>query len=151
MLEGFPEVMFRMGVPLDDMAHTIQVALTPVFLLSGIGALLNVTNTRRARVADLFDAQVVIVADAGKTGPQARARLRVLGRQLHVLDAGRASGALAGVCICLATFLLFLGGLQNTIVATGLFLTFGASVGFTMALLGGLFIEVLLGWRRFGP
>jgi hypothetical protein len=26
-------------VPLDSIAHVIQVALTPVFLLSGIGAL----------------------------------------------------------------------------------------------------------------
>ena len=33
-------------VPLDSVAHVIQVALTPVFLLSGIGTLLNVINTR---------------------------------------------------------------------------------------------------------
>src|SRR5271163_926678 len=32
------------NVPLDSIAHVIQVALTPVFLLSGIGALLNVFN-----------------------------------------------------------------------------------------------------------
>ena len=40
------------AVPLDSIAHVIQVALTPVFLLSGIGALLNVFNTRLARVSD---------------------------------------------------------------------------------------------------
>jgi hypothetical protein len=32
----------------DSIAHIIQVALTPVFLLSGIGTLLNVFNTRLA-------------------------------------------------------------------------------------------------------
>ena len=37
---------------LDDATHLIQVALTPVFLLSGIGALLNVFAGRLARVAD---------------------------------------------------------------------------------------------------
>jgi hypothetical protein len=36
-------------------AHIIQVALTPVFLLSGIATLLNVFSTRLARVADRVD------------------------------------------------------------------------------------------------
>jgi hypothetical protein len=41
--------------PLDSVAHIIQLALTPIFLLSGIGALLNVFATRLARVADRVD------------------------------------------------------------------------------------------------
>ena len=40
--------------PLDLVAHVIQVALTPVFLLSGVATLLNVFSTRLARVADLI-------------------------------------------------------------------------------------------------
>src|SRR5437868_10145669 len=40
------------GSALDPVAHIIQVALTPVFLLSGIATLLNVFSTRLARVAD---------------------------------------------------------------------------------------------------
>src|SRR5712664_2121643 len=42
-------------LPLDTVAHIIQVALTPVFLLSGIATLLNVFSTRLARVADRVD------------------------------------------------------------------------------------------------
>ena len=38
---------------LDSVAHVIQMALTPIFLLSGIATLLNVFATRLARVADL--------------------------------------------------------------------------------------------------
>jgi hypothetical protein len=34
------------NLPLDTVAHIIQVALTPVFLLSGIATLLNVFSTR---------------------------------------------------------------------------------------------------------
>jgi hypothetical protein len=37
---------------LDSVAHIIEVALTPVFLLSGIGTLLNVFSTRLSRVSD---------------------------------------------------------------------------------------------------
>src|SRR5260370_28204642 len=44
------------GSGLDIVAHIIQVALTPVFLLSGIATLLNVFSTRLARVADRVDA-----------------------------------------------------------------------------------------------
>ena len=40
----------------DSVAHVIQVALTPVFLLSGIASLLGVLSTRLARVADRVDA-----------------------------------------------------------------------------------------------
>jgi len=40
----------------ESVAHVIQVALTPVFLLSGIASLLSVLSTRLARVADRVDA-----------------------------------------------------------------------------------------------
>src|SRR5205807_7071170 len=52
---------------LDTVAHIIQVALTPVFLLSGIATLLNVFSTRLARVADQVDAvsKVLEGADRG--------------------------------------------------------------------------------------
>jgi|GEM_PF-3951299 len=44
------------GSPLDTIAHIIQVALTPVFLLSGIATLLNVFSTRLSRVGDRVEA-----------------------------------------------------------------------------------------------
>ncbi|MGH7046423.1 MAG: hypothetical protein ACREE2_08540 [Stellaceae bacterium] len=37
------------ATPLELVAHIIQLALTPVFLLSGIATLLNVFSTRLAR------------------------------------------------------------------------------------------------------
>src|ERR1035437_11121614 len=40
---------------LDNVTHVSQVALTPIFLLSGIAALLNVFSTRLGRVADRVD------------------------------------------------------------------------------------------------
>ena len=40
----------------ESVAHVIQVALTPVFLLSGIASLLGVLSTRLARAADRVDA-----------------------------------------------------------------------------------------------
>lgn len=40
------------GLGLDTIAHIIQVALTPVFFLTGIATLLNVFSTRLGRVSD---------------------------------------------------------------------------------------------------
>ena len=37
---------------IDDLAKAIQLALAPVFLLTGIGALLNVMTGRLARIMD---------------------------------------------------------------------------------------------------
>jgi hypothetical protein len=52
-------------LPLDMVAHIIQVALTPVFLLSGIATLLNVFSTRLARVADRVDQIAKGIEEAG--------------------------------------------------------------------------------------
>ncbi len=138
-----------MGIPLDEIAHTIQVALTPVFLLSGIASLLNVINARVGRVADQAKAvqeSIAAMPYAGVADLLGRAaRLR---RRLYLLDAARGCAALAGTAICAATFALFLGALQNTAVATVLFISFGASVLLTMAALVAFFIETLLSSRR---
>ena len=136
-----------MGVPLEDIVHVIQVALTPVFLLTGIGSLLNVINARLGRVADRADA----LADkmAGTSGGEAIAiynRLLRLRRRVRALDLSRGCGALAGVCVCAATFALFMGAMHSDAVGVA-FVLFGASVLGTMACLTAFFAEVLLSWN----
>jgi hypothetical protein len=44
--------MFDSGVTFDDVAHAIQLSLTPVFLLTGIAGILNVMAGRLARIID---------------------------------------------------------------------------------------------------
>src|SRR3954471_13485998 len=64
------------GTGVDTVAHIIQAALTPVFLLSGIATLLNVFSTRLVRVAD----QVEVVGHALALADTAERR--VLARRL---------------------------------------------------------------------
>ncbi|MBA3315870.1 MAG: DUF2721 domain-containing protein [Planctomycetota bacterium] len=40
------------GSPIVDLAHAIQLAVAPVFLLTGVGAILNVLTNRLARIVD---------------------------------------------------------------------------------------------------
>ncbi len=144
--------VMAMGIPLDGVAHIIQVALTPVFLLSGIGALLNVITVRLGRIADQFDAACLRLRDTGPTeAATLLPSLLRLRRRLHALDAARAFGALAGAATCVATFTLFLGALQNVVIATALFLSFGGAVLCTLAALVGYLVEILLAADRRLP
>ncbi|MGA7264302.1 MAG: DUF2721 domain-containing protein, partial [Stellaceae bacterium] len=97
---------------LDLVAHVIQVALTPIFLLSGIATLLNVFATRLARVADLV-AQItksMEQADPDESADLAR-QLLALRRRSIALDAAIVLGAIAAAATCASVFTLFVGAL----------------------------------------
>jgi hypothetical protein len=101
----------------DSVAHIIQVALTPVFLLSGIGTLLNVFNTRLSRVSDHREhVEEMLRGDNGDdsmTRPVLRAHLRRLRHRTLVLDVAVVMGAIGGACTCGAAFVLFLGSMRH--------------------------------------
>ena len=102
-------------VPLDSIAHVIQVALTPVFLLSGIAALLNVFNTRLARVSDHVShtADLLAADPQGEDAALMRSHIRRLRRRVLALDAAIVLAALGGATTCGAAFTLFVGATRN--------------------------------------
>jgi hypothetical protein len=113
----------------DSVAHVIQVALTPVFLLSGIASLLGVLSTRLARVADRVDALAEQLEAGGPVdGRRLRLRLAYLRRRSHVLDAAVMMGTLGGVATSCAGSLLFVGTLRDR-PGVALFVAFGLAVG----------------------
>jgi len=136
-------------VPLDDVAHIIQVALTPVFLLSGIGTLLNVFNTRLARVSDHAEhANELLRADPDHADAAIlRAHLRRLRRRTFALDGAIALSALGGAATCGAAFALFVGALRDSATSTALFVMFGLSLGCTVTALGAFIWDSLLAWH----
>ena len=129
--------------PLDLVAHVIQVALTPVFLLSGVATLLNVFSTRLARVADLIskaadsDDDGIITGDLGLY-------LRHLRRRSVVLDVAVVLGAIAGALTCASVLTLFVGALKDATVASVLFTTFGLAVICTIGAIGAFTVEMLM-------
>jgi hypothetical protein len=145
-----------MGVPLENVAHVIQVALTPVFLLSGVGTLLNVFSTRLARVTDhLEHSEELLRADPNGPGAVTlRAHLHRLRRRIFALDVAVAMGVVAGGATAAATFTLFVGALRNSAVAWVLFMMFGAAVACTIVALAAFLAETVLSWhglRDEGP
>ena len=131
----------------DSVAHVIQVALTPVFLLSGIASLLSVLSTRLARVADRVDALAEQLEAAGPVDSRRlRLRLAYLRRRSHVLDAAVIMGTLGGVATSCAGLFLFVGTLRDR-PGAALFVAFGLALLFTMGALVAFLIEMLLASR----
>ncbi len=128
---------------LEAAAHVIQLALTPVFLLSGIAALLGVFATRLGRVAD----QVDQVSSEHPDSHSRDHRLRVLRWRSHALDWAVVLAALGGALACCAILLLFLGEVLGKNAASLLFLAFGGAIVLTMGALLAFVVEMLLAAR----
>lgn len=142
--------------PTGDVAHLIQTALTPVFLLSGIGSLLAVFNTRLARLSDHMAHAIDLLG--GDASPAEREMLRLhlirLARRSWFLDAAIALGAIGGASTCAAAFVLFLGSVGNSEVTDWLIGLFALALGCTVGSLSAFLGDSLLAWhglRREGP
>lgn len=113
---------------LADAAHVVQLALTPIFLLTGLASMLNVFTTRLGRVADLAERL------SREADPDER-KLRRLRLRSRVLDIAVLLAAAGGALTCGAGLTLFLGSLRNA--GDGHFLLFlfgGALVCLALAL-----------------
>jgi hypothetical protein len=133
---------------LENIAHIIQVALTPVFLLSGLAGLLSVFSTRLGRVADRVDSLSEAVETAA---PEEAVRLRIqldyLRRRSLALDVAVVLGAIGGGATCAATLTLFVGALRDAAVVWVLFSFFGLAVLCTLGALAAFVIEMLMAGR----
>jgi len=130
---------------LDTIAHIIQVALTPVFLLSGIATLLNVFSTRLARVADRVHrvSEALATADADQA-KMLSVQLTQLHRRTVTLDVAVVLGALGGAATCGAVLTLFVGALREAATASILFALFGFAVFCALAGICAFATEMLM-------
>ena len=131
---------------LDEAAHLIQVALTPVFLLSGIAALLNVFAGRLARVADQLAALSATI-EKGAASAEQNEQLGLLRRRSLILDVAvvLATGGTAATCLAIMT--LFLFALSNKTIASVLLLFFGLAVLCTLGAVVAFGTEMVLSNR----
>ncbi|MBV8089885.1 MAG: DUF2721 domain-containing protein [Alphaproteobacteria bacterium] len=131
---------------LDLVAHIIQVALTPVFLLSGIATLLNVFSTRLARVADRVEqiSKEIEGADPGEDVDDLAAQLLHLRRRSIALDIAVVLAAIGGAATCGSVLTLFVGALRDATVASVLFTTFGVAVACTIGAIAAYTSEMLM-------
>jgi CHASE3 domain sensor protein len=131
--------------PPEVVAHIIQVALAPVFLLTGISTLLNVFSNRLARVADRVDQLTSLIEDADKAKAMSlAAQLARLRRRSVALDVAVVLGALGAAATCASVLTLFVGALKNATVASVLFTTFALAVLCTLGAIAAFAAEMLM-------
>lgn len=131
---------------LESAVHLIQVALTPVFLLSGIAALLNVFAGRLARVADQFDTLAHAIGTEAASAEQ-NADLVRLHRRSVCLDTAVVLATAAAAATCLAILTLFLFALSNKTIAVILLIFFGLAIIFTLGSVVFFGLEMLMSSR----
>jgi hypothetical protein len=137
------------GAAVESVAHVIQVALTPVFLLSGIGTLLNLFNTRLSRVSDHTENAADLLANEADEAKRLllMAHLSRLRQRRAALDASVMMGAVGAASTCGAAFVLFLGGMRDAGIAAWLFGLFGLALFCTVAALMAFLADSVLAWH----
>jgi len=97
--------MFGSGVTFDDVAHAIQLSLTPVFLLTGIAGILNVMAGRLARIIDRARR---LTEDRTDSLMQFSIEIGSLEQRRHVASAAITACTSAALLTCLVIAALFL-------------------------------------------
>jgi hypothetical protein len=94
---------------LDAVAHVIQLSVAPVFLLTGIGALLGVMTTRLSRIIDrarVLEPQIADT-DAAPAHPL-HGELRSLGRRARLINLAITLFVFAALLLCAVIVGLFI-------------------------------------------
>ena len=128
--------MFSIAVNLGDVAHAIQLALGPVFLLTGIAGMLNVMAGRLARIIDR-GRQLTEHALPPHLKRQESVHVELLGleRRRHLASAAITACTLSALLVCTVIAALFLEVLLQVQLKWFIGLVFTAS---TLALVAGL-------------
>jgi hypothetical protein len=94
---------------ISSVSHVIQLAVAPVFLLTGVGALLSVLTNRLGRVVDRFRALEREQPAASDLAPASiRNEMLVLSRRARMIHwaIGLCTGCALLVCVVIATLFL---------------------------------------------
>ena len=132
-------------INIDSVSRIIQMALTPVFLLTGLATLLNVFSTRLARVALRVDQTVNALAAAE---PESAAILQDQLAHLHrrsvALDFAVILAAAAGAATCATVLLLFIGTFAGNPVGAVLLWVFGIAIVCALGAIAAYATEMLM-------
>jgi hypothetical protein len=129
-----------------DIAHLIQVALTPIFLISAIGVTLNVLTSRLARIVDRARAMEDVLCQPGPQqqyeGRDLHAVLRVLARRSRYINAAITLITLSALFISFVVVMLFVNAFLRWDLSAFIACLFIASMLSLCAALLAFLIEV---------
>lgn len=113
----------------NTVAEIVRVALAPVFLLSGIGAFLNVLASRLSRIVDRSrQIEPLLLSSRGTEHDRWIADLRILDRRMSLISWATGLSVLSAILTCLVVILLFAANLIRTHLGTEIAWLFMASM-----------------------
>jgi len=126
----------------------IQLAITPVFLLVGIGGLLNVMSGRLGRIVDRVRAleEDVLTADDARRRDEI-GELAVLARRLSICHWAIAMCTVSAILVCLMVVLLFFASFAAMSYGVPVALLFIAVMTALTIGLGLFFVEISISTR----
>jgi len=127
-----------------DIAHLIQIALTPIFLISAIGVTLNVLTNRLARIVDRARSmeEQLLRPDHRPGGRDLHVLLGVLARRARYINAAITLITLSALFIALVVVMLFVNAFLRWDLAAFIAYMFIVSMLTLAAALLSFLIEV---------
>ena len=127
-----------------DIAHLIQVALTPIFLISAIGVTLNVLTSRLARIVDRARAMEDELRrpDHRHDGRDLHGALAVLARRARYINAAITLITISALFISLVVVMLFVNAFLHWDLSAFIATMFILSMLSLAAALSAFLIEV---------
>jgi len=114
-----------MDIQLGDIGHIIQLAIAPVFLLTGVGTNLGVLTNRLGRIIDRSRTLEDRINDPNGTDhPDARLELATLYRRAHLINRAITLSTSCGLLVCVVIAALFIGDALNLALANFIALCF---------------------------
>src|SRR4029450_4868473 len=137
---------------LTDIAEAIRLAVTPIFLLAGVGITVNILIVRLGRIVDrarVLEGQ----RQSTDARPALATELRVLSRRARLIYQAIALSIACALSLCLTVTTLFVGSLLRLQLSTVIILLFVTAM---LSLIGALltfFREIILATHhlRIGP
>ena len=99
---------------ITTVSHVIQLAVAPVFLLSGIGAILAVLINRLGRIIDRY--RVLEHGSAGTDAGEetvAQIEMAILSRRARLIHWAISLCTIGALCICIVVATLFIGSMLH--------------------------------------
>lgn len=111
--------------PIDDIAHLIQISVAPVFLLTGLGTVLNVLSGRLGRIVDrsrVLEERLKEMEPCSRT--TTLRELQILERRGQLIYRSITLSSIAGLMVCLLIASLFASAIlrySTRMIVSGLF------------------------------
>lgn len=121
---------------ISTVSHVIQLAVAPVFLLSGVGAILAVLINRLGRIVDRY--RVLENSNAGAAAGEenlTRLEMAILARRARLIHWAISLCTVGALFICIVVAALFIGSMLHVSVSQLIALMF---IGAMLSLIAGL-------------